>query len=262
MNSRSRDNEKLNKLMQDLQEEIEIPDSAPSWNALQSRLKRRTQRKRFYQRTKIIAGFVCASLLISVLVANNNTRVYANMSLFLKKIQNNIIEIFLKEPVIESQDALTLPPPQLESVLLDSVHAQPEKVTLNEAQEKLAFPLLLPSTVTYQLKLNSVQIFQEADEQYRSAYLEYTDNYGSIIKVNERLVADNSGIKSEIHQGSGTFKEVAINESFGILMLLPDDMISLEWITPLNVKVSISGTLGEDNALRFAKSFQNIEHKN
>jgi len=248
-------NTKLDRLIQDLYNEIEIPDNTPSWDAMQKKLNRRKLRKQFSRRVKMVSGFVCASLIIGILFSAGNIpqRAYAHISDFF----NEVVQIFLRQPVDDPNTALTIPPPAFEegNSSNDAV-AKPETVTLEKAQHKLAFPLLLPSYVPEQLMLENIQIFKDADGQYRAAYLEYVNPAGTLIKVNQRLITDNSSIKTEIQDGTGTIKDVMILEQFpGILLKLADGTVFIEWIAS-DVKILLSGPLTETEALKWAESFQ------
>lgn len=248
-------NDKFDKLMNDLYQEIKVPDSTPSWNALEIKLRKRKQRKKVIRRLQMATGFVCASFIISLLITITNTsspQAYASLSSFWKSIQNNVIEIFLKKPVHNSESALTSPPPNEEQTN-DYPNAMPEKTTLAEAQNKLAFPVMLPSSLPEQFNLAGVRIFKESDDLYRSIYLEYTDLQGSLIKLTERLLTDNTGVKTEIYEGTGEIKDLYINGHPAILMLLPDGMMNLEWIVG-DVKIALSGMLSESEAIDWAKS--------
>lgn len=253
------DNEKYNKLIHDLQQDMNIPDSTPSWNALQPRLEKRRRKKRLYKRIKIVSGLVSASFLISIFIGiQDTTKAYANLSTLLKSIQNNIVEIFIKKPPAEDpQNALTLPPPKIENEEqpVESSHVVSEKVSLEEAQEKLSFSLLLPANLPGHIQLVGVKIFREMDDQYRYVYLEYEDNQGALIKISQRAVTENSGIKAEIHEGNGTIHDVLINGSPGMLMVLPEGMINLEWMMS-DIKIAISGVLSEAAAIEWAESLQ------
>lgn len=252
----NQDNEKLNRLMQDLYKEAELPDSTPSWNALQERLNRRKLRKQFSRRIKMVSGLVCASLIIGLLLFGGNMpqRAYAHISDFF----NDVIQVFLRKPAYDPSAALTLPPP-IEEVPIESGNggfAKSEKVTLEEAKQKLAFSLLLPSYVPMQLQLEDILIFQDADEQYRGVYLEYVAPSGLLVKVNQRLITDNSSIKTEVQEGTGTIKEVMILEQYpGILLELADGTVFIEWISS-DIKLLLSWPLNETEALKWAESFR------
>lgn len=248
-------NDKFNKLVDDLHQDFEVPDSMPSWNAVESKLKKRRQRRKVIRRLQVATCFVCASLLISILVTTSSSdpRAYASFSSFFKNIQNNIIEIFIKKPVQNPENALTSPPPSEEQTNASPSNASSEKTTLAEAQNKLAFTVMLPSSLPDQFSLAGVRIFKEADDQYRSIYLEYTTSQGSLIKMTERLVTGNTGIKAEIHEGTGEIKDVYINGHPAVLMILSDGMINLEWIVE-DIKISLSGILAETEAIDWAKS--------
>ncbi|MEB5482251.1 hypothetical protein P8825_22075 [Shouchella clausii] len=241
------------KLLHDLQQDIEVPDSAPSWNALQPKLERRKRRKKLMRRTKIVTGLVCASLVVSIMIGDGAQRTYAHISNFF----NDVIQVFLRKPADNPESALTVPPPAFEESHSGGAGlAKPEKVTLEEARQKLAFPLLLPSYVPEQLELSDIRIFKDADGLFRAVYLEYANAAGALVKVNQRLITDNSPIMTEIQDGTGTIKDVMIGEQYpGILLELSDGTIFIEWIAS-DVKMLLSGPLIGTEALQWAGAFQ------
>ncbi|GIP15589.1 hypothetical protein J40TS1_12310 [Paenibacillus montaniterrae] len=248
------ENEKYEKLLHDLQQDIEVPDSTPSWNALQPKLERRKRRKRLIRRMKTVTGLVCASLIVSVLIGGGPQRTYAYISEFF----NDVIQIFLQKSADDPASALTVPPPAFEenqSGSGDAELAKPEKVTLEEAKQKLAFPLLLPSYVPEQLELSDIRIFKDTDGQFRAAYLEYANAAGALVKVNQRLITNNSSIMMEVQEGAGTIKDVMIGEQYpGILVELSDGSVFMEWIAS-DIKMLLSGPLTETEALQWAEAF-------
>jgi hypothetical protein len=254
MTDNHNEDELLKRMLRDLHNSIEIPDGTDSWNAMKSKWNRRERRKKHMRRLRLAAGLVCAALLLSFLIANNGSRAYASISSFFKDIQNHMIEIFLKKPAANPKDALTSPPSG-EGTIIGASNAAPEKVTLSEAKEKLAFPVLLPSTLPEPYRLHEIRLFKEADNQYRSIYLEYSDPQGSIIKLSERMIVENSGIKTEIPEGAGAVKDVKINGNPGVLMILPEGMVNVEWIAD-DIKISLSGYLSEQEALDWANAIQ------
>lgn len=246
----NQENDKFERLVQDLHKEMEIPDSTPSWNALQKKLNRRKRQKKLAFRVKIISGIVCASLITSILISGNSIsqQAHAHISDFLQKI-------FLRKPADDPAAALTIPPPAFEIDDQNNGPSKPEKVSLEEAQNKLAFSLLLPSYIPDNLKLGNIRIFQDTDGPYRAAYLEYIDPTGLLVKVSERLITDNSSIMTEIPAGIGRTKDVTIDKYPGVLLEAPDGIIYVEWIVS-DVKMLISGPLTEATALAWAASFQ------
>lgn len=80
------ENDKFDKLIYDLYQELEVPDSTPSWNILELKLQKRRQRRKIMRRLQVATGVVCASLLIGILVTNNSDpRAHAGLTSFFKK---------------------------------------------------------------------------------------------------------------------------------------------------------------------------------
>ncbi|MDO3410369.1 hypothetical protein QWJ34_11400 [Saccharibacillus sp. CPCC 101409] len=247
---------KYDRLWEDMTKEIEIPDSTSSWNALQPKLKRRKRRKQLIYRTKIVASVLVASLLINIFSGGDFTqKTYAHISGFF----NDMIQVFLRKPANDPSSSLTVPPPTFfdenESRNTEAGPVKSEKVTLDEAGQKLAFPLLLPSYVPEQLKLSDTRIFKDAEGSFRSVYLEYEDSIGCLVKVNQRLITDNSSIMTEVPEGAGTISEVMVGEYPGILLEISDGTVIIEWIAR-DVKLVLSGPLTPTEALNWAGAFK------
>ncbi|MFD0961670.1 hypothetical protein [Paenibacillus chungangensis] len=209
--------------------------------------------KKLAFRVKIISGIVCASLITSILISGNSIsqQAHAHISDFFQ----NVMQIILRKPADDPGAALTIPPPAFEMDDQNNGPPKPEKVSLEGAQNKLAFSLLLPSYTPDNLTLENIRIFQGTDGPFRAAYLEYIDPTGLLVKVSERLITDNSSIITEIPAGIGRSKDITIDKHPGVLLEAPDGTIFVEWIV-LDVKMLISGPLTEATALAWAASFQ------
>lgn len=249
----SQENDKFERLVQDLYKDMEIPDSTPSWNALQKKLNRRKRKKKMAYRIKIVSGIVCASLIISILISGGSItqRTYAHISDFF----HDVIQVFLRKPADDPASALTIPPPAFEIDNKSNGPSMPEKASLEDAQKKLAFPIFLPSFVPEGFSLANIWIFKESDHQYRTAHLEYIDSQNALLKINQRLITDNSSIVTEIHEGTGTIENTMVHEYPAVFYSLPDGYMYLEWIAE-NVKISISGLLTKSEMLKWAVSLK------
>lgn len=234
-------------------QEIEIPDPSASWIKVKAQLDQRKKRKNRRLRLQFVAGIIAASLIIEFsLNTGGMPKTYASFSSFFLKAKENIVEIFFKEPTSKQDPskAKTNPPPEVSTV----TPAHPENTTIEDATNKLAFNLLLPGAMPDGFQLDSVRIFKEADQSYKNVFLEYADQSGDLIKIDEHLIqSDSTSLRSDIAKDAGTIKETKIKGNKAILVILPDGMINLEWLSK-NIKFSVSGKLTEPEALNLGES--------
>jgi len=235
---------------------IEIPDATPSWQKVQVRLQKRRRRKKSLFRLKIVAAVVIASLIIDIAATTNISKTYASMSSLLREVKDSVVEfIFTEEKQEDTSWAKTSPPSETSTT--DEPTAIPEETTLEVAVTKLSFPLLLPSYVPKQYSLDVVRIFEEANGQYNNLYLEYVNDSKDIFKIRERLIGSGSShVRSDISTDAGVIKETMIKSNQGVLVILPEGFVTLEWLTADRIKISISGKLSETEILKLAESLQ------
>ncbi len=261
MNHLDHDDHKLKELLKRNHARVEIPDGAASWQQVQHRLTKIGRRKMLVRRVKLTAAIIACSLVINFLMNDNFPISYANIASLLKKVQGNIIEIFYEAPPArDSTHAKTTAPP--EEKLPASNHPvssfAPEKTSLEEAKNKLAFPLLAPSYVPEQFRLDAVFITKEPDGTYHDVYLEYLDEHGELLKVSQRKIEGKTGaIKTDIHSDSGEFIDVFVGEHPAVLFADRNGSItSLEWLTKDRIKIYISGPIAKEEILKVGASLQ------
>ncbi|KPV57550.1 hypothetical protein QJ48_21600 [Paenibacillus sp. A3] len=261
MNHIEHDDHKLKELLKRNHARVEIPDGAASWQQVRHRLKKIGRRNLFVRRIKLTAAIIACSLIINFLMNDNFPTTYANIASLLKKVQGNIIEIFYEAPPArDSTHAKTTPPPEEE--LPASNHPgssfAPEKTSLEEAKNKLAFPLLTPSYVPETFRLDAVFVTKEPNGTYQDVYLEYLDERGELLKISQRKIEGKTGaIKTDIHSDSGEFIDVFVGEHPAVLFVDRNGSItSLEWLTKDRVKIYISGPIAKEDMLKIGTSLQ------
>lgn len=103
---------------------------------------------------KVSTAIIACSFIISFFINNSFPTAYASFASLLKKVQGDIIQIFHETPDKESTRVKTLPlveeQPPFEYNSGSSF--PPEKTSLEEAENKIAFPLLTPSYIPKNLR--------------------------------------------------------------------------------------------------------------
>jgi len=255
LNAMNEEDRIIKKLLQDVCNNIEIPDPTPSWNKVQERFEKQYRKKvRIKHQLKITVAVIACLLLIQfALTGGDLPKTYAHMSSLLKEVKERMIEIFFSKNKQDASKAITLPPATDNTVQ----PAVPEEVTLDEARSKLAFPLLLPQKVPDGFSLDLIRIYREADGQYRNVYLEYINESEDIFKISQHMIAPKSAdIKSDFAAGAGDIKDVYINGQAAVLVIYPEGFIDLQWLTKDSIKIAISGKLTESDALKLAESMK------
>ncbi|AJS61165.1 DUF4367 domain-containing protein [Paenibacillus sp. IHBB 10380] len=245
----------MKELVTKLYNDIVIPNPTPSWNKVRIQLEQRRKRKKWLSRVKLVSGIVAASLLVNILVTGNMTT-YAKVAGLFRDIQEQVIEIFFQNSTHEPNptDAKTPPP-------VDSAHSEPntsstEIITLEEANSKLSFPLLLPTYVPDSFRLDHTRISKEADGEYTSVYLGYVSDRGDSLKVTELELNEQTTIKMEVHAESGTIEEIQLGDNLAILVATPEGYTTLEWLSMDRLKITISGNISTEEIIKVGTSMQ------
>jgi len=259
MNNVDHDDHKLKEMLKRNHASVEIPNGTESWQHLQHRLKRIGRRKMFVRRMKVTAAIIACSFVITFFTNNNFPTSYAQIASLLKKVQGNIIEIFYEAPPDrESTHAKTTVPPEenLPASNRPGSSFAPEKTSLEDAKNKMAFPLLTPSYLPEKFRLDAVFITKEMNGTYNDAYFEYLDEDGELLKISQRKIEGITGaIKTDINSDSVEFFDVLIGEHPAMLFVDRNGSIaSLEWLTKDRIKIYISGPISKENILKIGES--------
>ncbi|MGG1880528.1 DUF4367 domain-containing protein [Paenibacillus cisolokensis] len=251
MNEQNEQDRVIRKWLQDEYNSIEIPDPSPAWDKVRIQLERRRRHKKLRSRMAILAAVVAAALMINAAATISISKTYAQMSSLLQEVRNYFVEIFFTKEAFDHSAAVTAPPAPDEA----EHAALPEEVSLEAAQAKLAFSLLVPAAMPDRYSLDRVRIFQEEDGQYRNAYLEYASSDQHIVKISQHVISPGSTrVKSDISASAGDIQQVWIGGSQGVLIIVPEGYATLEWLTEDGIKISISGKLTGQELMRVAES--------
>ncbi|MWC27584.1 DUF4367 domain-containing protein [Paenibacillus sp. MMS18-CY102] len=243
----------IKEALQDYHDHIEIPDATPTWEKVSVRLQKRRRHKKLLFRLKIVAAVIAATIVIDLTTTTNIPATYASMSSLFREVKENIVEFFFTKDQSDTSTAKTVPPPAIDNE--SNEPAAPITTTLEDAKSKLSFTLLLPSYIPDHYALETVRIFREASGRYSNVYLEYLNNNEEIFKISQRFIEPGSThVTSDVPITAGTIKEPMIGDNRGVLVILPEGFVTLEWLTADSIKVSISGKLTEDAILQMARS--------
>jgi len=251
MNDRRPDDELKNSLNQ-LYDNIEIPDCTASWSKVQATLERSKRRRRWCMRIGSVAAALM--LLLAIGLNTNVTGVYSFNSLF-KNIQNAMVEIFHDRLDDSSIDDANTPPPE-QPAGPSSDRKQPKEVTLEEALQHVSY-LQIPTSVPDRFTIKRIRLFQtyHDHDQYDNVVIEYSGPEGESIRFTQRLLSGASGaIKSEVSVNAGEYQDVNINGSPGIMLIPTTGNLHLEWLTKDRIFTQIIGTLSVEEIIHMAKS--------
>lgn len=249
-----REDEVLKKAIQQIYENIEIPDSTESWKRVQKRLAERRRRKRWLTGTGYIAAVLIGSFIISN-IWNQVPRVYSFSGLF-KNIKESVVEIFHEEPPEQDHSQALTPPPAEEEAPTADRPDQMRIVTQEEAQSKLAFNLQLPEYIPDDYNLHQIRIFGSQDGAYNSALIQYVNADGHILHIMHRLIEGvTDGLKNELSDEEGHYIDVLVNDIPALLMIPNEGNLHLEWLNAERVLLRISGDVSQDEILAIARSF-------
>jgi hypothetical protein len=244
------------KIMQDVYNDVLIPDATKSWQTVQVRIQKLRRRRGWLRRARITGAILTVSLLINLLLGNHIPVSYASVSSIFIKVKDQVIQFFFDAPDEHSNTngALTGPP---DEKLTESDMSISEQTTLEGAKAKLSFVPLLPIHLPPTYKLDRVRIFKEPDGAYNNIHLEYINETGSVLQLTEQMFDDlTSSIKTDVHKEAGTIKEIRIGDESAVMVILPNKYIDLEWLTQDRLKISLSGQGDEEEILDIANDLQ------
>lgn len=251
----------LQKWLKDVHQDVDIPDGTQSWLEVKAGLDKIKARRRWMKRFQIGALVACTSLLISFVITADLPTAYSQFQGLIKKVQENLIDIFFEEPephLEEDSNAKTSSPPPTDVVPISSGgEGRMEDTSLEEARGKVSFPIVSPTYIPIGYDLETVRIFQDSDGEYRTVFLEYVNGEGHLIQLNQHMIRENSSPeKITINHAMAVIKDTAINDCKAVLIIQEPDIIHLEWVTPDHMKLSIFGTLAEEEIILIAESLQ------
>lgn len=253
MIERNEQDREIQRALQDDYHRIKVPDPTPSWEKVRIQLKQRRRLRKIRSRVILVAGVITTALVINAISTVNISKTYAHMSSLVREVKEYLVEFFFTREEFDASAANTIQP--IEGAAAES-SALLEETTLEVAQTKMTFSLRIPKFMPDGYVLDVVRIFQEEDGQYRNAYLEYvTSDYQDIVKISQHLIEPRSThVKSDVASGSGIVQEVWIDSRPGVLVIVPEGFVTLEWLTAEDIKVSISGKLTETEVIQVAES--------
>lgn len=176
-NQNEHNDEQLKKWLKQVHQNVDIPDGTQSWLEVKARLDKIKKRKHWVKRLKISALVACTSLVISFIITADLPTAYSKFQGLVKKVQENIIDIFFEEPsephFEENRESKTTPPPPDGFDSSSPGEIRVEDTSLEEARKKVMFPIVFPTYVPVGYELDIVRIYQDSDGEYRTVFMEY-----------------------------------------------------------------------------------------
>lgn len=253
-----------NKVQEAFQEEhIEYPNKELAWFKIQKELEIEHLKKRRKNRWKKYGSLVVAMVLLISLLSNpTGSSAFSSFIKTVEKWKDEVIEliIYRSEKGIPEGAALTVPPPDEEKHNynkdnLDNNISTPIEVTIEEAYDLLAFPLIEPNDVIVdQYELILVELmYDQIDAIYYKLEMTYTNETNWFSIFQEKL-PENVSRTLRYDTETTEVKQIKLGHLNGHLINFPEhNTIRLEWIKN-DISIMIHGNIFEEQILSIANS--------
>lgn len=243
--------------------DIEMFDKEAVWLRIQAQLERDHIRKRRKQRWKSF-GIAMASLLllVSLLSHPTSTSAFTNLISVVEEWREDVVRLVIRttEEHMPEGTALTSPPPLGDDI---GIHIEampmnvPHPVTLAEARQLLAMPLLLPDEEIlglYELELVEI-MFDELRGGYHWVGITYESEDDTLFIVQEKLPED--FIRTVEYDRELTHvKQINIGRNDGYIIVFPKhEKVIVEWMIDDRL-IMINGKMSEEYGLELANSLK------
>lgn len=256
-NHEKKQDEQLKRLLERAHQNVDIPDHTQSWLKVKKRLDAIQRRQRWKKRFKIAVLVTCTSLIIGFAMTADLPTAYSKFTGLLKKVQEDITNIFFESPEEHEESSAKTTPPPSDGSFDARGNTRMENVTLEVARDKAGFRVLTPSYTPTGYDLDIVRIFQDADGGYRNILMEYVNAQDHIIQLSQRLVRDEATReRTTIQHHEANMKDMIIHGQTGMIITTDNDLIHLEWLSAENIKFTLFGTLPEQELILMAESLQ------
>lgn len=237
------------------------PDSGPSWEKLQKKLKKRSRRASLLR----MLPYVAASFLLGAFVFGTPaaTNAFDPIHKAFISIKDGVVSIVFGSDNKHGTKPLTPPPPNHESAPLSKGSANGSNGTIEtkqinaktwkEAVPKLAFEAPAIEYVPEGFELENVNLYYLSDElKSDTASLTYTAGEGKNFIITLQLLEPNALHSTGSNNGNITFKTIMIDGNEAYLMATDEGTCSLEFMRGL-VYISIIGFISPDEVEQIAE---------
>jgi hypothetical protein len=253
-NHEKKEDDPLQTLLQRAHRSIDIPDGKPSWLNVEARINKKHRQKQWMRKLKVSVLLLAGSTVISLAVTADLPKAYSQFTGLMRSVQHNMVDIFFQpdQRATSMPSAKTSPPPAAGNTPEGLI---PVDTDLSDAKAKLDFALALPDYVPKGYTLDIVRIYKDADNVYRSAFMEYVNEEGRIIQLNQRLVRDGSAPElSSIHTDAAIIEDIRIHGNKAVMVTYENDYKQLEWLSSEQVRLTLFGLLPESEIRKMAES--------
>lgn len=259
--------DRIKRELSDAFRNIPVPDEKQAWHSMQKKLRAEYCRRRFVRTWQIAAAVACLSLVISFTAGGNTpASAFSNLYRMFKAAGDGVVHYFLPKADSTILEGAKIPPPP---DLADGGNAprrlenedgkipegggviRPERVTVEEAAEKLNIPLELPGRLPEGFELENTEIYPDAGGGYSRVKMDYRHPEGKTSVFMQSRVP--GGYRFSASEVSGTIKRVQIGDYEGVLVIYTEGGVHLEWVAE-NKLMKIYGDLTEEEVLSFARS--------
>ncbi len=230
--------------------------SDEAWEKIQIQIERETSSRYSFSKMKGVYAASGFLLLVALFTwSPNNGGAFHKIIQMVQGYKENSAQMLIRVGDIPTDDKGA--PPQEEFSIVPGSQSVPKDMTLEEAQEIMAFPIMVPHVIPENFKLHHATVMTNAiDEKYSEIMLYYANDLEKekFFYVKQFTISDHFGAGATY--GDRLVEEVTIGGHKATLAYSPEeDFSTLTWVTQSHY-LSIWGHLNKDDIIQVAKSLR------
>lgn len=256
-------------IKQAIEKELENTDqplqsTEEAWLELRDRLNKKQYRKQKRRFPRMAIYMACAiafviSLIFIMPQGSEANKVFTEM---FQKVQDNTVYILggvggeNREDRESEEDHTTenFDEPDINDVKeSEGIESVAEFVSLEEAQEKAAFPIRVPKVIPKGFELDEVMIMTTPIGKSDDVYLHYKgESEEAHFSINQKLITDEFGFGTIGYTDDVQVDKIEVN-GYEAFLIQSEGYARLVWVTP-NRYYSINGILSREEIIKMAHS--------
>ncbi|WP_134699326.1 DUF4367 domain-containing protein [Ammoniphilus sp. YIM 78166] len=231
--------------------------STEAWEKIQPQIGNASPSRYSFSKWKgvyAVSGFILLLVLL-ITWSPNNGGAFQKIIQMMQGFKENSAQMMIR--VGDTPDNGKGAPPQEEFSIIPGSQSVPQNMTLEEAQEIMKFPIMVPQVVPGNFNLNHATVMTNAiDEKYSEIILYYSNDIDKekFFYVQQFTISDQFGAGATY--GDRLIEEVNIGGHKATLAYSPKEEFStLTWVTQSHY-ISIWGHLTKDEIIQVAKSLR------
>lgn len=228
-----------------------------AWEKLEeARKKHPVRQPRSFKNVWMYAVSIFVILASVALFSTSQGLASPTLTQFLQQVQGKMGHLFLKV----GQDTGFGDPPQTGGSEEDSVIVESEfesvQMSLQEARQETAFPIVLPTYIPKAYHLENVTVMKGEDELSTDILLHYegADEEGFVI--NQQAIGEAFGMGMVFDNEDTQIENIIVNGEQAQLLTIQDDLRELLWVKGGQMYYSISGNLSKQEIIEVAESME------